>query len=762
MHIRLSWLLICLYGSLAAQPNADPNLVFKIIPTRWDEGIPLGNGIIGALIWQSGSKLRVSLDRADVWDLRPMPAIEKYTHAKTVAAVRRGDLDDIHPIGDVPYDTSAGPTKLPVAALEWDISKLGEVRQIELDVASAKCLIMWRSGATMEIWVHATEPIGWFESSGFENDPTLVKPAYTIAANTTAANQVVDGASLTRLGYSAGSMTQDDDCDIYTQPTWGGASYQVCVGRAMWPGHRAGLWSVSAQYPDQPKAETAEKKVKRLQKKAFENYHLMLKSHLKWWENYWAASRVGIPDPIIEKQYYLDMYKFGCVARKGSPPISLQAIWTADNGNLPPWKGDFHHDLNTELSYWPAYVGNHLTEAEGFTDWLWNNKGTFEQYAHDVFGTTGLNVPGVSTLRGAPMGGWHQYSLSPTVAAWLSQQFYWQWTFSGDTTFLRERTIPWMEAVANHLEGLLKERNGFLELEISSSPEFHDNSLAAWYVDSMTNYDRGLCSFVFSRLTRMYSIIGENEKANKYFKLIAKIDSYDTGFTDAYTIAPRAPYAFSHRHFSHLLPIFPLELIDIRARGTTIFVDNSIAQLEKYGASDWTGYSHAWLANLYARQHRGDDVAKQLRDFVQCYCSSNSFHLNGNQCLDRTDLSQMHYRPFTLEGNFAAAAAVQAMLLQSYNGLTEVFPAVPKSWMNVEFETLRAEGGFLISAKRQGGITDQIIINSTQAGTLRLVKPFFTMFVEDASEGVVVNAEGDIWTIKMPKQGRVILRNGYE
>lgn len=54
---------------------------------------------------------------------------------------------------------------------------------------------------------------------------------------------------------------------------------------------------------------------------------------------------------MIEKQYYNEIYKMGSISRKDSYPISLQSVWTADNGQLPPWKGDYHHDLNTQLSY---------------------------------------------------------------------------------------------------------------------------------------------------------------------------------------------------------------------------------------------------------------------------------------------------------------------------------------------------------------------------------------------------------------------------
>ena len=74
------------------------------------------------------------------------------------------------------------------------------------------------------------------------------------------------------------------------------------------------------------------------------------------------------------KQWYLEMYKLGAATGNGAPPISLQAVWTADNGKLPPWKGDFHHDLNTQLSYWPAYSSNHMIQESGYiTGWKKTN-----------------------------------------------------------------------------------------------------------------------------------------------------------------------------------------------------------------------------------------------------------------------------------------------------------------------------------------------------------------------------------------------------
>ena len=59
------------------------------------------------------------------------------------------------------------------------------------------------------------------------------------------------------------------------------------------------------------------------------------------------------------------------------------------------------------------------------------------------------------------------------------------------------------------------------------------------------------------------------------------------------------------------------------------------------------------------------------------------------------------------------------MLLQSYSGTIRVFPAIPASWKEVSFKTLRAEGAFLVSAERRSGVTERIEIIAEKGGLLR-------------------------------------------
>ncbi|NQT03828.1 MAG: hypothetical protein HQ580_17510, partial [Planctomycetes bacterium] len=148
----------------------------------------------------------------------------------------------------------------------------------------------------------------------------------------------------------------------------------------------------------------------------------------------------------------------------------------------------------------------------------------------------------------------------------------------------------------------------------------------------------------------------------------------------------------------------------------------SLADLEQKGTSQWCGYSFSWLANMAARARDGRQAEKALEIFSTAFCLRSSFHCNGDQ--SGKGYSNARYRPFTLEGNFASAAGLQEMLLQSYSGTIIVFPAIPAAWKDVSFTTLRAEGAFLVSAERRDGLTRQVELIAEKKGICRLENPF--------------------------------------
>ncbi|MEI6750220.1 MAG: glycoside hydrolase family 95-like protein [Bacteroidota bacterium] len=753
-------LFICLLSGTSiaqAQPPASLNLTFSSIPDRWDRGLPLGNGMIGVLVWQNNGMLRLSIDRADLWDLRPTAEIEKYTYQWAYQQRIKGDFDTVWKVADEPYDRDAAPTKIPGAALEFDISKLGEVESATLDIASAICTLTWKNGVVFRTFVDATQPIARYDWQGTSPLPLLKAPAYNGTIAESNSNQVVGGNDLRRLGYPEGKLVKRKNLAVYRQEGWQKFEYEAAVIYSETNSGNEGCYTITSHYSDKPKAIPASDIVKKANKSGFDQCTV---NHIQWWLRYWQQSSVSIPDPLLEKQYYLEMYKFGAASRKGSPPITLQAVWTADNGKLPPWKGDLHNDLNTQLSYWPSYAGNHPEEGAVFTDWLWEHKTTFEKYATNVFGAKGINVPGVATLTGAPMGGWHMYSLSPTVGAWLAQHFYLQWRYTMDREFLKNRAYPWFAETATFLEQVTEIKDGVRKLPMSSSPEFRDNRMDACFLD-MTNYDLALCRFVFEKAAELAAELSIQTEAEHWKAIVPQFGKYDLDETGGLSVAKGFPLNESHRHFSHLMAFHPLGLLDYDVEKDKQIIVNSMTRLEKNGTSQWCGYSFSWLANMYARMYRGDSAAKVLQIFASCFCSPNSFHLNGDQC--KAGHSSFTYDPFTLEGNFAFASAIQEMLIQSHNGIIRIFPAIPSGWKNISFENLRTEGAFLLSAKKENDILDSFTITAPEGGIARIQLPFRTFFIGNSGKMERLESTNNKeLVLKFEKGGKAVIQNGYE
>lgn len=718
-------LLPLLYVLVGCSNNTDLSVVsdvhdleFDNLAKVWDEAMPLGNATLGSLVWQKGNSLRMSIDRVDLWDLRHSKELEGdgFSFKWLYGQVQKKDYKPVQQRFDYPYNAYPGPSKIPGAGLEFPLDSTDAVKNVHLYQKQGVCEVVWESGKIMKCFVHAEEPLGWFVFKGVPEDfsPVLVPPSY----NKEVAHKANDQSShgLWKLAYEQGSVERiGNNKIVYHQKGWGDFFYDVALRWKHVDNSLVGVWSVTSSLS----GEDASSIVDSAMTEGISSYY---DSHLSWWDDFNNRSSISIPDKVIEKQYYNEVYKMGSTARENSYPISLQSVWTADNGQLPPWKGDYHHDLNTQLSYWPFYTGNYLKEGYGYLHTLWNQLDENKFYTKQYFGTDGLNVPGVCTILGRPMGGWCQYSLGPTVSAWLSQHFYLHWKYSQNREFLKNRAYPYIKDVATYLEQFTVIRDGVRTLPLSSSPEFNDNRLEAWFHE-MTNFDRGLVRFAFRAASELASELDLKDDAAHWSSLESELPPYLVDDEGALSIAKGFDYNASHRHFSHLLAIHPLGLID-KSNGEkdSGLIDASIAKLDKYGPDWWTGYSYSWLANLKARAFDGVGAAEALHTFAECFCLRNGFHANGDQ--SNTGKSKFTYRPFTLEGNMAFAAGVQEMLLQSHTGVVRVFPAIPDSWKDVSFEKLRAMGAFVVSAVMKNGKIVRVRILSEKGCKLRIALPF--------------------------------------
>ncbi len=688
---------------------------------RWDEGVPLGNGLMGALLWGSGSTIHLSLDRGDLWDER-LPEVfhePDWNYATIRRLVAEGDAAELVRRFDRPYNQIPYPTKLPGGRLVLELEPGHQASRFWLDgqravggVDFAPQEVATAAGgrvaeSSLEAFLSARKSVGLVRIPGRLEAVSITRPA-----------------GLDRLGYGPAAersqVGEGRGTTSLVQTAADGLEYAILASWRRTAGGTLLAWSMATNREAEQPLELARRRAEAALEAGFDS---ALGPHLDWWEDFWATSSVSLPDPDLQRHYDLVKYYYGAASRQGAPPMPLQGVWTADEGGLPPWKGDFHHDLNTQMSYL-AYHAAGLREAgSSFLDQQWELLPVYRAFARSFYDVGGAVVPGVATLGGKPTAGWSMYSLSPTNGLWIGQSFDLHWRYTRDRVFLEQRAYPWLRAVTEAVLELMEEQDGSLRLPLSSSPEIHDNSLRAWLPPN-SNYDQALIDWACGALAEMAEELGDDLEAAAWRRVRSKLEPFVLDDEDGGLAFARGEfYRGSHRHFSHAMAIHPLGTLN---RDGSVedrrVIDATVERMRRHGGDWWVGYSYSWFACLAARAGRPELALDMLRDYERAFILRNGFHVNGDQT--KSGLSKFQYRPFTLEGNFLAMEAVHEMLLQSWGGVLRVFPAVSERWPELSFERLRAQGGFVVSARRGGGRTAEVSITATVDGVLRLQDPF--------------------------------------
>jgi len=383
-------------GSDRFLPPEELNLVLKAPIDRWDEAVPLGNGLLGGLLWGKGNRIRLSLDRGDLWDLRTPEVMksESWTWATIRKLVSERNKKKIDELFDRPYNLKY-PTKIPGGRLEITLDPSRKVVSFSLDLARAVGKARFEDGKELTAFFNAREPVA------------LIR----IPAPAPSSWRLVAPAAVKQLGYEPAEEGRSDNEVWFLQRAALGLSYAaVAAKRRIGESTLIAVTITSSKDGGDPLSVGRERVRKALER----GYERNLGRHLEYWTRFWSASRIRVPDLRHLRHYYLVQYFYGSASRLGAPPIPLQGVWTADAGTLPPWKGDYHNDLNTQMTYCAYQASGRFEEGRCFLEFLWTLLPAFRSFARKFYGAPGAAVPGVMTLDGKPMGGWPMYSLSPT------------------------------------------------------------------------------------------------------------------------------------------------------------------------------------------------------------------------------------------------------------------------------------------------------------------------------------------------------------
>lgn len=402
-------------------------------------------------------------------------------------------------------------------------------------------------------------------------------------------------------------------------------------------------------------------------------------------------------------------------SREGSLPANLQGVW--NESNTPPWCCDYHINVNLQMNYWGAYNTNLAETVPPLVDFLNFLREPGRVTAKEYYGieSTPENPENGWTAHTqcSPFGwtapGWEFYwGWSTAAVAWLMQNIWEHYEFTGNKEYLRNKIYPIMrESVRFYVQWLIyDEKQDRMVSSPTYSPEHGPATIG-------NTYEQSLIEQLFIDFLRASEVLNaEPELSGKVREILPMLKPYHVGksgllkewFEEDEPNFDSSKVQKNHRHISHLMGLYPGKRI---TSSRPELMKAAIATMNDRG-DDSTGWSRAYKINLWARTGDGNRAYKLLRGLMENCTYQNLWDF---------------HPPFQIDGNFGASAGMAEMLIQSHEGVVKLLPALPEEWKNGSFIGFCARGGFVVDASWENGLVRSMKVTSKLGGTFTFLTP---------------------------------------
>ena len=709
------------------QPQAD-----------WFNGMPMGNGDMGVLAYGSPECTMFHFGKTDLWDYRSSgkPNFPDCPFDEFRKILASGDQERFEELRRREKKTSyrGAPTLKPGGTFRIELfpnSKVGPFKQ-RLSYADAQTVQTWKPCGIsknvpdivrMSSFIHAAQNvfvcnilpegkgIGWHGPVRWSfyryEDPDMESPQYHIEDNCFWIRQELPGNEhFVMMGACDSPDFEISDClgriEGSGTPQNGNLNFYITI--------------VTSREAKDPLAKAKE----NIEAAKTTGYDVLLKTHHDWWHRYWKRGYICTPWQELERSWYQSLYIKAAICRPGRLSPGLQGSYVKEN--YPAWNADFHNNINMQVLYWGQDTANRLELAEPLYRLMHDVLPRCKKDTADYFKMRGARFPlqmgvdGVETAEELLLATW------PSAGGWLAQHYWWHYKYSGDKVFLEKYAYPFIkESVLFYEDYLQEDEDGSLYMFPTTHLEYMCFALEGAGRNSCWDLPFVIRAMQLA-IAASEELDIDQEDRQRWQDILSRIADIPVGEDNIWKEFSDKSGPWRIVNWGRLNPIFPCELVG-QDSGSEELRQQALATTEdflSYGAKERVDesmeqvhvtFSGVLVAAALARMGQSEP-AMAVAENVCKNVSTSGFIANKNSFYVQLDSPP------------GFALMLNEMLLQSYDGVLRIFPAAPDSDESLRFHSLRAQGGFLVSAERRKNLTQYVIVQSLCGNKLVMRNPF--------------------------------------